>query len=221
MILIVCAMENEARVIRESIENIEICKLLPQKYYYKGTIKGKAVALIITGVGKVNAATLTSAILGKEKFEYIINIGYAGGVKPYKVGDIVVIKDASYHDVDLTSVNSLYEYGQVPNMPHPFLSEISLVRRIRRELKCHALSLYTGDKFMTEKFYEGAGVYDMEGAAVYQVAHIFQTPIVAIKVISDILDTKTQNVDYSKSEEEFARLIKNTLVNILKIKIGE
>lgn len=219
MILIVCAMENEARIIRENIKDIEIYELTPQKFYYRGNLNGKDVCLVITGIGKVNSGLLTGLMLAKETFTHIINIGYAGGVKPYKTGDVVLVKDASYHDVDVTSASSICEYGQIPNMPHPFLSDYKILKKMKRELRVDALSLYTGDKFMTKKFYDGLGVYDMEGTAIYQVAYIFKTPVVAIKIISDIIDSKTQSKDYIKSEEEYDVIIKSALDKALKIRL--
>lgn len=215
MILIVCAMENEARVIRESLKDIEALELTPQKHYFKGKLKNKDVCLLVTGIGKVNAAALTSLVLSKEFFTHIINIGYAGGQKPYKIGDIILIKDASYHDVDVTSANSIYEYGQIPNMPHPFLSDFELVKKLKFTLKANALSLYTGDKFMTQKIHDAPGVYDMEGAAIYQAAYIFETPVISIKLISDILDSETQKDDYARFEEKAEMILRDMLLKVL------
>lgn len=216
MILIVCAMESEANKIKETIENIEICKLAIEKYYYKGKINNKNVLLLVTGIGKVNASALTALVLEKEKVKSIVNIGYAGSIKPFKVGDVVIIKDASYHDVDLTSINNLYDYGQIPGMPNPFLSDFELFNKIKKELNFPGVSLFTGDKFITENLYDVKAAYDMEGAAVYQVAYIFKKPAIIIKVISDILSSKSQDKDYNKSEKEFNDLIKETLIKVLE-----
>lgn len=215
MILIVCAMESEARVIKESLVDAEIFRITPQKYYYKGFLDDKEVVVVVTGIGKVNAGATTSLILAKESFEYIVNIGFSGGVKPLKLGDIVVISDASYHDVDLTSINNIYEVGQLPDMPHPFLSDYELVKGLKRSLNADAVSLYTGDKFMTKKAFETLGVYDMEGAAIYQAAYVFNTPVVAVKLISDILDSKTQERDYIKFEQEADIILKNIVLKAI------
>lgn len=215
MVLIVCAMESEAREIKKEIKNLEIYDLAPQKYYYNGILKGKEVALVVTGIGKVNAGVMTSLVLAKESIKYIVNIGYAGGVMPYKVGDSIVVKDASYHDVDLTSINSMYEVGQIPDMPHPFLSDFELVKKLKFLLKASVLSLYTGDKFITKKVYEAPGVYDMEGAAIYHAAHIFEVPIISVKLISDILDSKTQKEDYTRFEERSETTLKDMLLKVL------
>ena len=67
-------MENEARIIRENIKDIEIYELTPQKFYYRGNLNGKDVCLVITGIGKVNSGLLTGLMLAKETFTHIINI---------------------------------------------------------------------------------------------------------------------------------------------------
>lgn len=217
MTLIVCAMEAEAKIIKETIENIESCKLTLEKNYYKGKIKNKDVLLVVTGIGKVNAGALTALMLEKKQISKIINIGYAGGIKPYNVADIVLVKAASYHDVDLTSINSFYEYGQVPGMPKSFSSDFHLFNKIKEKLNFIELPLYTGDKFVTKKLYDIKAVYDMEGAAIYQVAYLFKKPIIAIKIISDIIDSKTQDKDYNKSEKEFQGIIKEAIIKVLEV----
>lgn len=215
MILIICAMESEAREIKTSIENIEIGKITPEKFYYKGTIKGKEVVLAITGVGKTNAALVTGIILSKFNFDYIINAGLVGGISPLKLGDRVVIKDASYHDVDVTAFNFGYELGQVPGMPNPFLSEPGLFKKALFSLGGIESSLYTGDALMTKRNPRYMGVFDMEGAAVYQVAYIFQTPIISLKLISDVIDSETQEDDYKRFEMSSSITIKDMVLAMI------
>ncbi len=215
MILIVCAMETEASEIKRAIENLTIGNITAEKYYYKGLINKKEVALIVTGVGKSNAALMTGLMLNKYKFDYIVNIGLAGGFSPYNIGDVVVIKDASYHDVDVSVINPLYEIGQIPNMPHPFLSDFSLVDKTAFKLNAQTNSLYTGDQFITLDLSKPKGIYDMEGAAIYQAAHIFDVKIVAIKVISDIIDGKHQKKTYEAFEAKAATIIKDVILKVI------
>ncbi|NLN50763.1 MAG: 5'-methylthioadenosine/S-adenosylhomocysteine nucleosidase [Acholeplasmataceae bacterium] len=215
MILIVCAMENEASEIKKVIDNIDVEYLTDSKFYYYGTIKEKPVILIVTGIGKVNAAVFTSLMLAKQKFDYIINLGFAGALNPYKVGDQVVIKDASYHDVDLTEISELYEYGQIPEMPHPFLSDFELVRKATFSLGVSDDSLFTGDRFITQKVLPTPGIYDMEGAAIYQAAHIFKTKVVSVKLISDIIESESQTDDYKDFKIEAPTILKDMLLKII------
>ncbi len=215
MILIVCAMENEASEIKKEIKELEVHRLTPNKLYYEGKIKEKKVILVVTGIGKVNAALAVSVLLSKYTFLQIINIGIAGATKPYSVGDKIVIKDASYGDFDVTAGDFGYEFGQVPHMPNPFLSDYDLVKKCSFALGAHEDSLYTQDKFVTKKDVKNRGVYDMEGAAIYQVAHIYQVKVVSIKLISDIVDSPTQFDGYEKFESSSAIVLREMLLSVI------
>lgn len=216
MVLIVCAMDSEANEIKKSISNLEIGNITKEKYYYKGQINNIDVILVIAGVGKVNAAVMTTFLLNKYKnIKTVLNVGLAGAYFPYKIGDVVTIKDSSYHDVNVKPINPIYEIGQVPNMPHPFLSDDKLFHKMSFELKSKIDSLYTGDQFITSDLLKSKGVYDMEGAAIYHTAHIFDKPVIAIKVISDIIDSKDQKKVYEAFEANAATQIKEIVFKII------
>jgi adenosylhomocysteine nucleosidase len=215
MILIVCAMDSEANELKKEINDLEAVQLTSQKFYYKGTLKKKEVILIVTGIGKSNAALFTGILLSKFKIEYIINIGLVGGLSPLKVGDKVVIRDASYHDVDATAFDFGYEYGQVPGQPNPFLSDSNLLNKAKFALAAEEVSLYTGDSFMTKKNNRFIGVFDMEGASVYQAANIFNTKIISVKLISDVIDSETQQEDYIRFEQTSGNTLKEMVLAIL------
>lgn len=215
MILIVCAMDSEVSEIKKEIKELEVHKLTPNKLYYEGKIKERKVVLAVTGVGKVNAASAVSVLLSKHSFSQVINIGIAGATKPYSVGDKVVIRDASYGDFDVTAGNFGYEFGQVPGMPNPFLSDYDLIKKCTFALGAHEDSLYTQDKFVTKKDIKNPGVYDMEGAAIYQVAHMYQVKVISIKLISDIVDSPSQLKDYELFESSSSIILKEILLSVI------
>lgn len=208
-------MESEANEIKKEIQHIEIQKLTPDRFYYKGELKGRSVALVITGVGKVNAALSVSVMLSKYDISHIINVGLSGATKPYSIGDKVVIKDASYGDFDITAGDWGYEYGQVPNMPNPFLSDYDLIKRAVFSLGAQEDSLYTQDRFVTKKDIKYKGIYDMEGAAIYQVAFVYQVKVIAVKLISDIIDSETQLDDYKRFEAAASTMLKEMLLAVI------
>jgi adenosylhomocysteine nucleosidase len=83
--------------------------------WHRGTLDGVSVLLAACGIGKVNAAALTQALLGRGAGAVLFT-GVAGGVDPsLRVGDLVVAHDALQHDVDVTPLG--YEAGQVPGEP--------------------------------------------------------------------------------------------------------
>jgi len=180
MILLIAAMESEMKEI--------ILQPHPQ------------IKMVQTGVGKVNASSVLSRELTKESFDLILNLGLAGATKPFTPGDFVLIKDATYHDFDLTMFG--YQKGQVPGYPAKFQSNQLWMNKIEKEVKGLKIgSLYTGDCFMTKGFHDHM-VFDMEGAALYQVAYAYQVPIVSLKVISDIVGSKEHIQNYTHFESQ-------------------
>ncbi len=157
-------------------------------------------SLLITGVGKVNAASQLSAYLSRHDVSHIVNLGFAGATEPYQTGDLVIIDDAKYHDFDLSMFG--YDKGQVPGMPTSFTSDLQLKEKVSSALaKVKFGHLLTGDVFMTEKR-QGSYLVDMEGAALYHVAHLHHVPIIAIKVVSDIIGSTNHLEQYQKFEAE-------------------
>jgi adenosylhomocysteine nucleosidase len=155
--------------------------------------------LIITGIGKVNAAATLSQYLALHSVDIIVNLGFAGATQPYQVGDLVMIEASSYHDFNLTMFG--YEKGQVPGMPAQFHSDPKLKQLLKSRIK-HLKTghLYTGDVFMTE-IQPGSFLVDMEGAALYHVAHMHQIPIISVKVVSDVIGSENHLEQYQKFEE--------------------
>jgi len=45
---------------------------------------------------------------------------------------------------------------------------------------------------------------------------MFKTPIVSIKLVSDILDSKTQESDYKKFEDEADVILKETIIKVIQ-----
>ncbi len=180
MILVIAAMESEIKeIILDPHPNIKIVR---------------------TGVGKVNASCVLSRELTLRSYDLIVNLGLAGATIPFCPGDYVLIKDATYHDFDLTMFG--YQRGQVPGFPDKFQSDNQWMKKIEDNIQHIKLgSLYTGDRFMTEGITHHM-VFDMEGAALYQVAHAYQTPIISIKVISDIVGSKEHLKNYTHFERE-------------------
>lgn len=179
MILVCAAMKSEA----DAILNFYPFKAMGEgvfRYQYHT----KEILLALTGVGKVQAAHKLTKLLATYPIKKIYNIGLAGATAPFHQGDIVAIDSAVYHDFDLSMFG--YEKGQVPGQPFPFLCDPMLLNHACEHLHINHHQLYTGDYFMTETLGKSV-VVDMEGAALYHIAQLEKKPILAIKVISDII----------------------------------
>jgi len=194
-ILLVIALESEARKI------ISKYKLKP----FKNTLNvfnniDESIYLIISGIGKVNCAINVCKYQHLNDFEYIINLGASGAYGNFNQGDDVIVKNAKYHDFDLTLFD--YKKGQVPGFPEYFYSNTKLVNLLIQEypnMRC--VKLLTGDFFVTEKVAdEDEYVVDMEGAAFFQTLFDSKAKLLSAKVISDVINGHNYE-KYSAFEE--------------------
>ena len=177
--------------------------------------KSDEVKVLLTGIGKVNAAMFLTDFLAKNQVDAIYNLGFAGATEPFEVGDLVLIKDASYHDFDLSLFG--YEKGQVPGFPVYFSSSDQLIKQVVNVYpSIKTGNLLTGDYFMTNK-QEKPCILDMEGAALYHVAYQNQTPIVSIKVVSDVMGMSDHFKSYKKFEAQLgAELLDDIFKKLIK-----
>jgi len=159
--------------------------------------------VLITGIGKVNAASRLTEVLTTYPIETIINVGVSGATKPYKLNTIYQVDAAYYHDAHAEAFG--YKPYQIPGMPTHYKTTMSLAK----ELNFEKATLYTGDEFVTEhKGFEG--LIDMEGCALYQVAYIFKKPIIAFKLVSDVIgETSYHEFSLQKASYTLETLLKN------------
>jgi adenosylhomocysteine nucleosidase len=226
-IAIIGAMEEEVALLRENITNPQT-ETIAGCEYTSGTMKGKEVILLRSGIGKVNAAMSTAVLLQHFKPDAIINTGSAGGFDPsLNVGDVVISTEVRHHDVDVTAFG--YEYGQVPQLPAAFAADEKLmkaaVESVRELGDAQVVSglIATGDSFMNDPVrveairdkFTGLQAVEMEAAAIAQVAHQFNVPFVIIRSLSDIAG-KESDVSFEQYLEKAALHSAKMVMNIVE-----
>ena len=83
--------------------------------FYKGTLQGKEVVVVRSGIGKVNAGLCTQILADVFDAKMVINTGIAGSLDArIDIGDIVISTEALQHDMDATQFG--YPLGQIPRM---------------------------------------------------------------------------------------------------------
>src|SRR5699024_10340336 len=111
---IIGAMEPEVELLKNAML-IEKEDKLAHTTAYTGTLNGKNIVLIQSGIGKVNASIITALMLERYDIDYVINTGVAGAMgENLKVTDMVVSTSVADHDVDASNFG--YSYGTVPSM---------------------------------------------------------------------------------------------------------
>lgn len=227
MIGIIGAMHEEIVELRELMLEKEIKEIAGMKFY-TGKLNGKECVLVESGIGKVNAAICTTLLINQFNSKKIIFTGVAGGVDPIlNVGDIVISDDLVQHDVDVTAFGC--KYGEIPRMDNSFfqadklLSEkaYNVAKKIFPEKNVVKGRVLSGDQFVSsaektkwfQDIFNGACV-EMEGASVAHVCHLFNTPFVVIRSISDKAD-HSAGVDFNTFKHEAARVSKEIVMNII------
>ena len=100
---IIVAMQEELEEIKEYVEDINE-KEIRHITFIEGKVEEKNVVLVQCGIGKVNAAMVTQALIDSYNIEYIVNIGVAGALTPMlNIGDVVIADKLIQHDFDITA----------------------------------------------------------------------------------------------------------------------
>lgn len=173
----------------------------------QGRMGGNEVALMQTGIGKVNAAVGAISLIDSFHPDLIVNTGIAGGTgRGAGILDVVIADRVGYHDVYCGPGNAR---GQVQGLPELFdcrgaqlvnLSAVSSNPAVKRGL------IASGDLFVSTqeeleavlKVQPEAVAVDMESGAIAQVCCLKDVPFLAIRVVSDTPGVKNHHEQYGE-----------------------
>ena len=119
---IIGAMEEEVAQLKEKMTNLTITQKAGMEFF-DGLLLGKAVTVVRSGIGKVNAGCCTQILADLFSVDCVINTGIAGSLDAsIDIGDIVLRTDAVQHDVDAVAFG--YDLGVIPRMPVSYFPAI-------------------------------------------------------------------------------------------------
>jgi len=208
---VVGAMEQEIALLKSEMLKPDIdkpeagfvsVKKAANTEFIEGRLSGARAVLVRCGVGKVNAAVCTQALIDLYGVNCVINTGVAGGVSPdVKLGDVVISTGFIQYDVDI--VGAGYEPGILPGGLEAFYRAdaaladcaVSACAAVYPQDRVHAGLIATADRFVTSS--EAVRdlrrdfnplCLDMETAAIAQACALNGVPFVAVRSISDNAD---------------------------------
>lgn len=186
--------------------------------FYTGTLKGVDVVIVRSGIGKVNAGLCAQILADVFQVTHIINTGVAGSLNAkLDIGDILISKDALYHDMDVIIFG--YQLGEVPQMGcREFKADkamieaaVSSCKEVNPDIHVEVGRILSGDQFISDKAKKETLIADfqgdcteMEGAAIAHSAYLNKIPFVIIRAISDKADDSAE-MDYPTFEREAAK----------------
>ncbi len=168
--------------------------------FIEGDLAEQHVVLLKSGVGKVQAAVATTLLHEHYQPQCVINIGSAGGlITGMEIGDIIISDETAHHDVDLSPIG--LEVATLPGLPKTFRSDKQLIEIVKSTLDeldfNYKIGLIgTGDAFIADQervnkikaIFPTVKAVEMEAAAIAQVCHLYQTPFIVIRALSDLPD---------------------------------
>lgn len=214
MIGIIGAMQEEVEQI-VAVMDVEREETKASMTFRAGKLSGKDVVIVVSGIGKVNAAICTQILVDDFKVDYVINTGIAGSLNAaIDIGDIVISSDVLHHDMDATNFG--YPLGQVPRMDTlSFPADKHLIEVAKNacakavpEIGTHVGRIVSGDQFISDKAAKeritknfNGFCTEMEGASIAHTAYLNKVPFVILRAISDKADDSA-SVDYPTFEKQ-------------------
>ena len=206
-VAIVSAMEEETSYIQQYLENRSGWEEIEKNIYQNKAIATKVYVKVL-GIGKVNAAFETADVIHELQPDLIVNIGVSGGLsKKARRGTIAIGKN--YVQTDMRPFLK-ENYPKINDTPD------EMVKGLERVAKENGFDyivgkLATGDFFLNdseerERIIEEFNPvsFDMETAAIAQVATSKKINFAAIRIFSDLADESAlkifQNIEKDESE---------------------
>lgn len=213
-------MESELNMLLPLIEDMK--EITVNGYLIRcGRMGANEVAVMQTGIGKVNAAVGAISLIDHFSPDLIVNTGIAGGTgSDAGVLDVVIADEVGYHDVYCGPGNAR---GQVQGLPEVFpcrgtalvnMDAVSSMKNVRRG------QIASGDLFVSTpaelqavlKVRPQAKAVDMESGAIAQVCYLRDVPFLAIRVVSDTPGVENHHEQYG----EFFNIAPRSTFNIVK-----
>lgn len=204
MYLIIAAMKEEREALLALAEEVRPLASQPVQLF-QARLAGQDILVCESGIGKVEAAFTTTYVCSHYPVQGLINIGSAGGLKPYqKVGDIVVATQCTYHDM------YFYFYERRKNMErYTFDCDSKWTEKMSEVLEAEGLPhelglLVTGDQFIQvdeqiDRILEDcpkAVAVEMEATAIAQVGKRLGLPTLVFRGLSDITHKIGNELDF-------------------------
>lgn len=195
---IIGAMEEEIECLKACME-IVTTKNIVGLTFYIGRYDGKNIVLVRSGIGKVNAAICTQAMIDHFGVDYVLVLGVAGALsEKLKIGDVLISVDAVQHDMDTSSLGD--PVGTIPRMAESYFKADPELIRLAQEAAAEIAQDYSvitgrvasGDQFISTSEAKAkirrdvqGDCAEMEGAAIAHACWLNRIPFLIIRAISD------------------------------------
>lgn len=229
-IAIISAMPEEVEPLRQrlgihKVEQIGGLELSMTEW------NGLQVITAVSGIGKAQAGACMQYLITRHHPTEVINIGSAGALSDQlHIGDLVLVEESIYHDVDCTGVGQ--PPHTFPGVPRVIPSDPALIRDLSQMaaklgIPSHLGRVATGDAFVSDKKRRlsiqretEAVLVEMETAAFSQIAHLNRIPFVSVRSVSDNADGEA-DISFQTFLTEISKRNATLLEAYLKSKVEQ
>jgi adenosylhomocysteine nucleosidase len=166
--------------------------------FHQGTLYGRRVVMVKSGVGKVFAAMVCERMIDQYNPKAIVFSGVAGALdEKLEIGDAVISRDCIQHDLDVQALG--FSRGTIPYTHYRVFTADDKLRMIASGIRLRGKKIMegrilTGDQFMTERETKRrkyltddlkGDAIEMEGRAVATVCTLNRVPFLVVRTITD------------------------------------
>ena len=221
-IAVVSAMHEELHALHADLNQPRIERAAGREFHL-GALHDQPVLLVLSGIGKVAAATTTALLLDRFAVDAILFTGVAGGLgADVRVGDVVIGDLLLQHDLDASPIFPRWEVPLTGKSRFAADSAWSDTLAAAARASGHAVHrglIVSGDRFVSTSAESAvlrselpdALAVEMEGAAVAQVCHDFGRPFAVMRTVSDRADDSA-HVDFSRFVADVASALTRSIV---------
>jgi futalosine hydrolase len=202
---------------------------------YRGMVAEREVLIVVTGIGKVNAACAATLLLERFRPACLINTG-CGGAFPgsgLSLGDLAIASSETFADegvetpagwrgleligIPVLEAGGARLFNSIPMPQHLALDALSCAREAGRNAEAGpflTVSTCSGTKRQGEELLlRFPGICEnMEGAALAQVALIYGVPLLEVRGISNFVeDRNLARWDLKRAVGEVQRFLSSFL----------
>lgn len=219
MIALLAATDKETALLRETLNNTTTTRC-GRYELQKGRINGKLTSLLHTGVGKVNAALASEALLSHRRPSAIILFGCGGAYfdQGLNIGDVALANEEIYGDEGVQTPDGFLDMQKIgfplcSNNDASFYNRLPLHQGLHSEARARlkaflspqgktlvigpfvTMSTCSGTEALGKQIRERTGgvCESMEGAAVAHVCLQHNIPLLELRGISNL--TEDRNPD--------------------------
>lgn len=221
-IAIVSAMREELHALHDDLHDARQERIAGRDFH-RGRLHGHDAVLVLSGIGKVAAATTTALLLDRFEVDALLFTGVAGGLGAgVRVGDVVIGDTLLQHDMDASPIFPRWEVPLTGRSRFDADAAWSDTLASAAAASGHAVHrglIVSGDRFVCtgaesaalRALLPDALAVEMEGAAVAQVCHDFGKPFAVMRTVSDRADDDAPR-DFARFVTEVASALTRSIV---------